>query len=120
MSGSFALKTAAGSYPSQGNRELYVNLNFTNVASITSDLFQEMEKGKIESIQSVFVDNSTNPNPLTIVFNQLYTLVVQPFKQGIFPVIAQGKVAYVATTPAGVQIPVFFSNTDKTFAQWGP
>lgn len=120
MVATIALKTAAGTYPAQGNRELYVLLNFTSVAQITGDLFQEMEKGKIESIQSIFVDNSSNGNSLTLTFNQLHNLVILPYRQGIYPVIAQGKLAYVALTIQGPSIPVFFSNTEKAFAEWGP
>jgi hypothetical protein len=116
-----AFKTAAESFPRSGNRELSITLDFTNVGTIFDDLSPEMQQSEIETIQSLYIDNSANPSPFTITFFPSYqSIVAQPFTQGIYPVICWGRLAYKAVTSQGIKIPVIFSNTAKTFAVWGP
>jgi hypothetical protein len=116
-----AVKTASQSFPRQGNRELSILWNFTaQVGSFTDDLAPEMEASEIESIQSVWVDNSANGNPLTIVFtpgNQ--QLIIPANTQGIYPVISWGRISYtISTTAAAVLVGLIFSNTAKNFYSW--
>ena len=115
-----SLKTASESYPRSGNRELLLTLDFTNVGTILDDLFPEMSGSQIETIQSVYIDNSQNPSTLTFQFNQGQTLVAQPYTQGIYPVIAAGNLRYTATTTPGLKIPIIFSNVAKPYQVWGP
>lgn len=116
-----AWKTSSESFPKSGNRELSLLLNFSAQAVILDDLSPEMRQSEIETIQSIFIDNSANPAPFTIQFfpsNQI--ILVQAFNQGIFPVINWGALSYKASTAQGIQIPVIFSNTAKSFSVWGP
>jgi hypothetical protein len=113
-----SFKTAFGSFPSQGNRALPVTLDFTNSANWNDDLSPEMQQSQIESIQAIYVDNSQNANPLTLVFAGYQTLFVKPGKQGIYPIIAQGSLQYTATTTVGVKVPVIFLNNTPNFAEW--
>lgn len=115
-----SFKSAVGSFAKQGNRELPITLDFTNTDLINDDLFPEMAAGYIDVVQTVFVDNSGNPNKITFVFNEVFTLVVMQYKQGIYPVISSGKISYTAATTAGVKVPIIFSNTAKQAVEWGP
>lgn len=113
------LKTASGSFPAQGNRELLVLLNFSGATSIAGSLFEHMTNGWLETVQSCFIDNSANPAAFTLVFNNMPTgLSVPGYTQGIYPVIAAGIISYVGATAQGPTVPVIFSNTPKTPAQW--
>jgi len=115
-----AFKTATNSYPSQGNRELPVTLDFTNTGTLFDDIFPEMSSSQIETIQSVYIDNSLNAAALSLQFlDTQITITAQPYTQGIYPVISQGALRYKATTAAGIKIPICFSNVEKKASTWG-
>jgi len=118
-----AFKTAMNYTPKQGQRSLPISYNFTNQALFADDLGPEMQAGEIDIIQSVYVDNSKNPNALTIQF--LYgpqqPLVIPGLAQGVYPVIHAGVVRYTASTTQGaVTVNIVWLNTQATFTQWGP
>jgi uncharacterized membrane protein len=116
-----AYKTSSESFPRQGNRELALTLDFTNVGTINDDLSPEMQASEIETIQSLYIDNSLNAASFIIqFFPSFQTVTAQPFTQGIYPVICWGRVSYKAITNAGIKIPVIFSNTRKDYFVWGP
>lgn len=116
-----SLKTAANSFPKQGNRELPVTYNFTNAATIPEDLSPEMMAGELDAVQSVWVDNSLNPNDLTINFNGVQNLLVRQYRQGCYPVISQGSLQLTLSTVQGnVNVQVIYSNTVKTFFETRP
>lgn len=116
-----AHKTAQQSWPAQGNRELPVSLDFTGGAVVNGDLSGEMQHSQIESIQSIFIDNSLSSSSFTIQFPITGQILFVPsFKQAILPVIEPGAIRYIAKSNSGLQIPVIFSNTMKTYCVWGP
>lgn len=114
-----AFKTASASYPSQGNREIPITLDFTATGTLSDDLTPEMHQSEIETIQTVYIDNSLNPSPLTITpLDTQATITAQAFSQGIYPIISRGQFRYKATTAQGIKVQVVFSNTQKSFATW--
>lgn len=116
-----AFKTASESFPKSGNRELPVILNFTAVSVINDDLSPEMRQSQIETIQSIYIDNSLNSGTFTIQFFPSQQIIsVQPFTQGVYPVICWGAISYTAQTNGGVKVPVIFSNTARNWQTWGP
>ncbi len=116
-----AWKTASESSPRQGNREFPVVLDFSNTGTIFDDLSPEMQQSEIESIQSVYIDNSLNAASFTLTFQPGgMAVTAQAYTQGIYPVIAYGRISYKAVTVQGIKIPVLFSNTAKPFVVWGP
>lgn len=115
-----AFKTATNSYPSQGNRELPVTLDFSATGTLFDDIFPEMSASQIETIQSVYIDNSLNAAALSLQFlDTQITITAQPYTQGIYPVISQGALRYKATTTSGIKIPICFSNVEKKASTWG-
>lgn len=118
-----AFKTAAESFPRSGNRELPILIPLSVFSPVSDNLQPEMSASQIETIQSVFIDNSQNPDTLTLTLisalgNQ--TLVAQPNTQGVYPVMCSGALAYIAASAGGVNVPVIFSNTAKPLFVWGP
>lgn len=119
-----AYKTPLGATPKQGQRSLPITYNFTNQAAFNDDLSPEIQMGEIEFVQAVYVDNSGNPNPLTIIFlsGPQQPLTVPAFGQGIYPVIAIGLVKYTITTVQGavnVKL-IWLNNYQGSYTQWGP
>lgn len=115
-----AQKTASESYPKSGNRELFITLDFSNVGTINDDLSPEQRQSAIETFQSIYIDNSLNAASLTIQFNNQQIVFVQPFTQGVYPIIQAGMCSYVAKTAQGIKIPIILSNTAKPYQVWGP
>ena len=116
-----AYKTASESFPKQGNRELGLILTFGNSGIINDDLSPEMQESNIESIQSVYIDNSANSAELILQFFPSYQkIVAQPYTQGTYPVICWGRISYTAQGNANSSATVIFSNTRKPLFVWGP
>lgn len=118
-----AFKTPNQYTPKQGTRSLPIVYNFASAASFNDDLTVEMQMGEIDFVQSVYVDNSLNNNPLLIQF--LYgpqqPLRIPALAQGIFPVIAAGQVKYtISTTQANVNVTLIFQNIPGEQMLWGP
>lgn len=115
-----AWRTAQESFPSIGNLELPVTLDFTNVATINDDLGPEMQQSRIPTIQSVYIDNSLNAASFILTINNFQNITAQPYTQGIYPVMCNGMLRYTALTTPGIKIPVIWSNTAKDLFVWGP
>jgi len=116
-----AFKTADNMYPKSGNRELPVILDFTTLGTVSDTLFAEQSASEIESVKSVFIDNSQNNAALIIIFRKSQTrIVAQALTQGVYPVIEAGPVEYTATTTPGIKIPICFSNSRQDLMVWGP
>ena len=98
-----AMKIANGYAPRNGPLGITKRLEFTaSVGEIAFDLYKEESSNDIEFIQSVWVENQNNPNPLEIEFlgtNQI--LKVPANTQGIYPAIAPNPVVVTCRTTAG-------------------
>jgi hypothetical protein len=115
--------TSNGLAPQQGPKALPVALNFTVNSRIEFDFVLAEESNTISFVQSVFVDNSDNPNPLTINVAQTGQRIVIPgYAQGFWPVIACEKPQFVVTTMPGVTAigTLIFMNVPMPLTQWGP
>lgn len=115
-----AFKTASESFPRSGNKCLSVNLPFGGgTTSIIDDIAPEMQSSQIESIQSIFIDNSLNASPFSISFPILgQTIKCGSHCQGVFPVFEPGLIRYTAQQTGGNPVLIIFSNTMKPPAQW--
>lgn len=115
-----SFKTAQDSFPRQGNRELPITFDFSNASVLFDDLYPEQQASQIETIQSVYIDNSTNAAEFDLIINDTQKIAAQPFTQGVYPVMQQGACRVKALTSQGVKVPCIFSNTAKDYAAWGP
>ncbi len=100
--------------PPEGPRVLPFIYDFQTAAIIDQDLVLPIQNGVIESIQTMFVDNSTNPNALTInVGEKGQTIVFPPRSQGYVPILfndQDGTFTFSTTQGVGVVVNVFFAN----------
>lgn len=116
-----SFKTFTESFPRQGNRELPITIDFSNSGIVSDDLSPEMQQSQIETIQTVFIDNSLNAASFVLnVSPPGQYITAQPYTQGTYPIIVQGLLRYTAQTAQGIKIPVIFSNTAKPYFVWGP
>ena len=112
-----------GYAPQGGPRALPLSFDFTNVASYSLDLVQEVERNEINMVQSIFVDNGNNANTLVIIFDQtLQPIRVPAGAQGIWPVITPKDAPrfVISTTQAAVVVNIILLNVPMPLTQWGP
>lgn len=115
------MRTANQAFPREGNRELFYRFDFSVLTSpYTQDLTEDLQTGKIDSLACMYVDNSLNPDTLTIAFNSIFNVLVQPNYQGVFPVLCSGPTKMLLTTAGAVAVGIALSNTPKPYFNWGP
>jgi hypothetical protein len=120
--------TAAISNPAQSGyvpihpRFLTYNLDFTTYGVLNIDLQRQQSHGRLEFVQSVYIDNSNNQSTLTLKFlGTGQSIVAQPLTQGDYPVkVGTGIIRFTATATPGQVIPVIFQNIPASGVIWGP
>lgn len=127
MSGNNAQMTAYsvfnGMAPKEGPKALTFDFDLRTVGTLTDDLLLENTNGVIQFVQTAYVDNSTNPNPLTIYFPiTRQKLVVPATAQGNWPVFSPDQTQFtVSTTPdPGAIGTIIFLNVPMPLTTWGP
>lgn len=122
MRSSFPMPNTAN--PSSGPVGIPVPFNFNAGAAqnLSMDLALEQMAGKIDFIQSIFIDNRTSGQPFTILFSGMqYTIQCRPGRSGIWPVLAaQGALAFTANCPvvAPTTVNTIMFNTDQSYFYW--
>lgn len=99
--------------PPGGPKCVPTNVDFSNSAQVVLDGQQIVNQGKIEYIQGVYIDNSSNPNKLSLTMSTTGQVVICPAKsQGYFALMVPDPPQIIAATPlaAGLVIPLFFYN----------
>jgi hypothetical protein len=120
--------TAPTSFPAQAGyvplhpRFLTYQLDFTTYANLNIDLQRQQSHGRMEFVQSVYIDNSNNQSTLTLKFlGTGQVIVAQPLTQGDYPVkVGTGIIRFSAVATAGQVIPIIFSNMPAQGVVWGP
>ncbi len=113
-------KLAFGCFPKEGSVTLPVNLDFSTVASVVLDATIWQARGQFSQLQTLYIDNSANPNPLVIVMNVTFQrIVVKKNTCGYFPVMQPSPPSGIvfSTTP-GLIIPIQVLNFFIPPAQW--
>jgi len=112
-----------GYAPKEGPKALPIAFDFTSVASVDIDLFTENTNGVIQYVQAVYVDNSLNPNELTIFFPSTQQKIVIPATaQGVWPVfsIDQVRLTISSTIDPDARGNIILLNVPMPLTQWGP
>lgn len=112
-----------GYAPAGGPKAMPYEFDFSVDAEIIADLLDENTRGVMGFVQGMYVDNSDNPNPFTIIFKITNQRIVVPANsQGTYPILAPDQTAFVAsTTPGdGIKVLVQFLNVPTAYTQWGP
>lgn len=118
-----AFPVSNGYAPQNGPRALPISLDFTNQTFYQLDLVQEVEADVINIVQSIYVDNSANLNPVTFLFDQTnQRLVIPAGAQGTWPVITPKDAPrfVVSTTQAAVVVNFILLNVPMAISPWGP
>ena len=134
ISTTFPFPTALGTLPPEGSKVAAVAINWPIVLAggggytAVINLLQQYQSGQFVTVQSVYVDNSTNIFPVSIVCAESQqNLTVAPFSQAMLPLISSVASQYTVTLnvvpyPAGNTLPLgstrlhFLNTPQKPFA----
>lgn len=90
-----------GYLPPEGSRCVMAQYDWTAQTGYADDLSQLVARGVETSIQSVFVDNSSNAQPVSILVNGTNHLIVTPARsQGFYPIFFTGAPGFQITVGA--------------------
>ena len=112
-----------GYAPKEGPKALPVPFDFSSVGTMSFDLLLENTEGILQFVQSVYVDNSDNPGPLTITFAQTrQRLIVPANSQGNYPVICPDQTQVTMSSPVNASAVgrIILMNVPMPYTQWGP
>lgn len=107
--------------PAGGPKCVPTSVDFSNNAEVLLDGSQIVQQGKIEYLQGVFIDNSSNNNPLSLTMSTTnQTIICPPKSQGYFAIMVPDPPQIVAKTTIvnGLVIPMFFYNVPIQAAVW--
>ena len=106
--------------PEGGARAIGFSLDFINFQTNIIDFTYAYENTQFKEVMGVFVDNSANPQPLTIQAQQqpFEKIVVPPFAQGTFAVIAPIRPKFTLSTNGSVIVGVVFTNIPLSAEVW--
>jgi hypothetical protein len=110
-----------GMTPKQA-RQMIVPLDFSTDTSISVNInvsSKTLNAAQIDGIQSMFVDNSNNPQSTTITTVEGNVFVAPAYAQTMFPYLFSGEALnFVASSTGGVLVRITFLNTREQAAQW--
>lgn len=121
--------TQAGSYldipvfnalfPKEGGKVVPITLDFTTNTAILVDLTLMQQRGYINIIQSVFIDNSANSVPVLFSFNgSNMPLRVPGNSQAVLPIFMSNPPRFTATCSGGNVVPIILANIPMPAAVW--
>ena len=115
-----AQPTTQNLIPKEGPKSIPISFPFTGSAlSFTVDFSQVIQQGRIACINGLFIDNSANPDSLSVTVQQTGQVIVcPPEAQGIFPIIGPEFTRVTVASLGAVTVLIQFLNTTPTLSVW--
>lgn len=105
--------------PKGGPKTIPLIIDFSGITEWEVDGSQVVERGKIEYIQALWIDNYSNANPLTVQMNLTNMRLVVPARsQGFYPVLMPNPPKFKFTTQAGPKVFLQFLNVPVQPMTW--
>lgn len=114
-----AYRVFNGLAPRKGPRSIAVTLDFSVVNPLTLDLVVAQDMDRLEWVQTIFIDNSTNSSAFTAQsINSNQNITCPPFAQGYFPILVPGDPKFIFSTTGTPKIPVAFLSMAMSCMVW--
>jgi hypothetical protein len=116
----FGFKIGLGMDPAE-NIAMPMSLDFTGAdQTATKDLFQEQAHEDIPFVQSIYIDNSLNASPISIVFGGTNQKInMRANRQGYIPVcVPQGQCQFTAKSAGNVVVPILLLSMMMPYLVW--
>jgi len=127
MAGSNAMKTAYpifnGYAPKEGTKGMTFKFDFTVTPTMEIDMLLENTNGVMQFVQTIYADNSTNPNPLVVYVPATeQRLVIPAGAGGNWPLfcIDQVRIILASVVDPAATGSVILLNVPMPLTQWGP
>lgn len=121
LDGSNQIATLNALVPPEGPKAIYTSLDFTTLNTNIVDFTLAVSQGKITAIQSIWVDNSSNPQPLQITVQGTQQVITCPAgAQGTFPVIAANRPKFTCVTNGTLVVNIIWLNVPIPANLWYP
>lgn len=107
--------------PRNGPKAAPVTLDFSNDGTIAIDTELLLSQGRIEYIQTLYIDNADNLNPLTLTCSITGQRIRVPARyQGYFPILAPNPPLITVSTnqTANLKVYVFLLNVPVQAVNW--
>lgn len=112
-------KNSLGAAPAEGPMVVPVFVDFTAVTSYKLDLTYIQQQGRLSMIQTIYVDNSLNAQPITIITDTVNQSVRIPaYCQAYIPLAVTNKMAITLNSTGAVVVPVHVLNVAMNAAVW--
>lgn len=118
--GRVAWDVAFGQFPTKGSRALPQLLDFTQESPVNVNLSYEQESLRLEFVQTLYIDNSSNANDLTMTMRATgQAMIVLAGWQGYLPVLATADNCHISFSTSGTpKIPVQFLSFPMPAILW--
>lgn len=106
--------------PTIGPKCIPIFLDFTAANSYLVDLTQMQQQKQIDSVQSIFIDNSNGNVPITIAVQvSKQIIVVPPFAQGVYPLFIPNPPVFTVTSQGNTYLPqLIATNMPLPYMTW--
>lgn len=105
-----------GYYPEENSRSITAQYNWAAQSGYAEDLGLAVAMGVESSIQSVFIDNSLNPQPVVITVAGTGQVVnCAPYSMGVFPLFLTGMPSFNIVTIGANGVPAIVAATTRCY-----
>lgn len=107
--------------PPEGPKCIPIPVDLTTAATAQIDMTLATGQQKISGVQSIYVDNSENPAPLTVLVDGTNQEIECPaLSQGTYPVISTNRPKFTVSSTGGVSVLIHFLNVPIPCNVWYP
>lgn len=111
--------TLNNKFPCEGPKVVPQFLDFAGATQFVVDLKMLVQQNKISEVQSIFVDNSSNDKPLSIlVAVQRQTIVIPPYSQAYLGILASVAELTVSSQSTMAMVGLFVQNFPVSNCVW--
>jgi hypothetical protein len=106
--------------PKEGPQSVAINYDFSaGVQSYTTDMQLIKQQGKISMVQSVYIDNASNTQPVVLTVAGIGQQISVPANfQGIFPVLVTGQPVFNVSSTGNGKSNIYFCNVQQAAFMW--
>lgn len=119
MSDLVAFQTYNGFAPKEKPKVLPITLDFSTYTSVDINLLNENTKGVLQFVQSIYIDNKDNADPLEVTIPVTGQRITCPSScQGTFPIYAVDQFQATFACVGGNDAKVHLCNFAQPYSVW--
>ncbi len=114
-----AYRVFNGLAPRRGPRTMNAQIDFSVSNPLNLDLTIAQDMDRLEWVQTLYIDNSSNASPLTALsINSNQKISCPPYSQGYFPILVPGDPKFIFSTSGTPTVPIAFLSMAMPCMVW--